>query len=162
MQKTLALVDDPLFCEHLAPAGHPERPERLHAARAAIARADIDLQRLDLATRYATSEELARVHAEAYLTRLGQAAGQSGYFDEDTFYSAQSVAAARAGAGAALVVTDALLDRRADYGLALTAYLPNLAYVERVDAATRRRLGDRKSTRLNSSHSLPSRMPSSA
>jgi len=119
MQKTLALVDDPLFCEHLAPAGHPERPERLHAARAAIARADIDLQRLDLATRYATSEELARVHAEAYLTRLGQAAGQSGYFDEDTFYSAQSVAAARAGAGAALVVTDALLDRRADYGLAL-------------------------------------------
>ena len=34
------------------------------------------------------------------------------------------------------------MDRiRADYGLALTAYLPNLAYVERVDAATRRRLG---------------------
>ncbi len=33
------------------------------------------------------------------------------------------------------------LDRlKADYGLALTAYLPNLAYVERVDAATRRRL----------------------
>ncbi len=30
---------------------------------------------------------------------------------------------------------------RAEYGLALTAYLPNLAYVERVDAATRRRLG---------------------
>src|SRR5688572_19127062 len=34
------------------------------------------------------------------------------------------------------------IDRlRADYGLALTAYLPNFAYVERVDAATRRRLG---------------------
>jgi len=34
------------------------------------------------------------------------------------------------------------IDRiRADYGLALTAYIPNLAYVERVDAATRRRLG---------------------
>ena len=30
---------------------------------------------------------------------------------------------------------------RAEYGLALTAYVPNLAYVERVDAATRRRLG---------------------
>ena len=119
MQKTLALVDDPLFCEHRAPAGHPERPERLHAARAAIARADIDLQRVDLATREATNDELARVHDEAYLIRLGQAAGQSGYFDEDTFYSDQSVAAARAGAGAALVITDALLDRRAHYGLAL-------------------------------------------
>ena len=35
------------------------------------------------------------------------------------------------------------IDRiRAEYGLALTAYVPNLAYVERVDAATRRRLGN--------------------
>jgi acetoin utilization deacetylase AcuC-like enzyme len=119
MQKTLVLVDDPLFCEHLAPVGHPERPERLHAARAAIARADFDLRRTDLATRSATHDELLRVHDEAYLEQLGQAAGQVGYFDEDTFYSAQSVAAARAGAGAAIVITDALLDRRADFGLAL-------------------------------------------
>ena len=119
MQKTLALVDDPLFCEHVAPAGHPERPERLHAARAAIASTDFDLRRVDLATRSASHDELARVHTEAYLAQLGQAAGRSGYFDEDTFYSSASVAAARAGAGAALVVTDALLDRRADFGLAL-------------------------------------------
>jgi len=119
MQKTLVLVDDPLFCEHLAPAGHPERPERLHAARAAIARADFDLRRTDLATRSATDDELVRVHDEAYLIQLGQAAGQVGCFDEDTFYSAQSVAAARAGAGAAIVGTDALLDRRADFALAL-------------------------------------------
>jgi hypothetical protein len=35
------------------------------------------------------------------------------------------------------------IDRiRAAYGLALTAYVPNLAYIERVDAATRRRLGN--------------------
>jgi hypothetical protein len=35
------------------------------------------------------------------------------------------------------------IDRiKADYGLALTAYVPNLAYIERVDAATRRRLGN--------------------
>jgi len=119
MQKTLVLVDDPLFCEHLSPAGHPERPERLHAARAAIARADFDLRRTDLATRSATEDELVRVHHERYLEQLGQAAGQAGHFDEDTFYSPQSVAAARAAAGAALVITDALLDRRADFGLAL-------------------------------------------
>lgn len=119
MQKTLALVDDPLFCEHVAPAGHPERAERLHAARSAIAHADLDLLRVDLAARSATDDELARVHTESYLERLGQAAGRSGYFDEDTFYSASSVDAARAGAGAALVITDALLDGRADFGLAL-------------------------------------------
>jgi acetoin utilization deacetylase AcuC-like enzyme len=119
MQKTLVLVDDPLFCEHLAPAGHPERPERLHAARAAVAHAELDLRRVDLATRAATNDELARVHAQQYLHRLDQVAGRSGYLDEDTFYSPASVAAARAGAGAALVITDALLDRRADFGLAL-------------------------------------------
>ncbi|MEO6598240.1 MAG: histone deacetylase [Polyangiaceae bacterium] len=119
MQKTLALVDDPLFCEHVAPAGHPERPERLHAARAAIARAELDLRRVDLATRSASDDELGRVHTAAYLETLGQAAGRSGYFDEDTFYSTRSVAAARAAAGAALVITDALLDRRADFGMAL-------------------------------------------
>ena len=49
--------------------------------------------------------------------QLDQVAGRSGYLDEDTFYSAASVAAARAGAGAALVITDALLERRADFGL---------------------------------------------
>ena len=119
MQKTLALVDDPLFCEHVAPAGHPERAERLHAARAAIAHADLNLRRLDLPARSASPDELVRVHTEEYLTRLGQAAGRAGYLDEDTFFSASSVAAARAGAGAALVITDALLDRRADFGLAL-------------------------------------------
>ncbi|HEY1536105.1 MAG TPA: hypothetical protein VGF76_18925, partial [Polyangiaceae bacterium] len=72
IQKTLALVDDPLFCEHLAPAGHPERPERLHAARAAIAHAEIDLRRVDLASRAATNEELSRVHAQQYLHQLDQ------------------------------------------------------------------------------------------
>jgi acetoin utilization deacetylase AcuC-like enzyme len=119
MQKTLALVDDPLFCEHIAPAGHPERPERLHAARAAIAQADLDLRRVDLATRSASDDELGRVHSAAYLSALGQAAGRSGYFDEDTFYSSRSVAAARAAAGAALVITDALIERRSEFGLAL-------------------------------------------
>jgi acetoin utilization deacetylase AcuC-like enzyme len=119
MQKTLALVDDPLFCEHIAPAGHPERPERLHAARAAIARADLNLRRVDLATRSASDEELGRVHTAAYLETLGQAAGRSGYFDEDTFYSSASVAAARAAAGAALVLADALIERRVEFGLAL-------------------------------------------
>jgi len=118
-EKTLVLVDAPVFTQHVAPVGHPERAERLHAARAAIALADIDLRRVDLATRAATHDELARVHTEAYLGRLGQLAGHSGYVDEDTFYSEASVSAAYAAAGAALVMTEALLTRRAEFGLAL-------------------------------------------
>jgi len=116
---TLALIDDPLFTEHHAPAGHPERAERLHAARAAVARADLHLKRVDLHARPATDDELGRVHTERYLRELGQAAGRSGYFDADTYYSEASVDAARTASGAAIVLTDALLDGRATYGLAL-------------------------------------------
>src|SRR5450755_2625609 len=118
-RRTLALVDHPLFAEHHAPAGHPERAERLYAARAAVARAELGLQRVDLAARPATIEELARVHSERYLAELGQAAGRSGYFDADTYYSEASVDAARAASGAAVVLTDSLLDHQAEFGVAL-------------------------------------------
>src|ERR1700712_4254336 len=90
-RRTLALVDDPLFAQHHAPAGHPERAERLHAARAAVARAELELQRLALTARPASMDELSRVHSERYLNELGQVAGRSGYFDADTFYTEASV-----------------------------------------------------------------------
>ncbi len=77
------------------------------------------MQRLDLAARIATNDELARVHGERYLNALGQMAGRSGYFDADTYYTENSVAAARTASGAALVLTDALLDGRAEVGMAL-------------------------------------------
>jgi len=115
----LALVDDPLFAEHEAPAGHPERPERLDAARAGLARAHLALEIRTLPPRDATDEELVRVHSAAYLARLGQAAGRVGYFDADTFFSAGSVAAARRAAGGVVALVDALVDREARYGLAL-------------------------------------------
>src|SRR4051794_17152412 len=89
-RSTLALVDAPVFTQHHAPAGHPERAERLHAARAAVAHADTHLRRVDLIARQATTDELLRVHTERYIEALGQAAGRSGYFDADTFYSEAS------------------------------------------------------------------------
>jgi len=119
MQKMLALVDAPVFTEHRAPAGHPERPERLHAARAAVARVEGSFGRADLAAREATDDELVRVHTPRYLEELGQAAGRSGYFDEDTFYCPASVTAARTAAGAAIVATDALLTSAAAFSVAL-------------------------------------------
>ncbi|HWZ88411.1 MAG TPA: histone deacetylase, partial [Polyangiaceae bacterium] len=118
-RRTLALIDDPLFTEHRAPAGHPERAERLHAARAAVARAELELQRVDLVARAATNDELVRVHSERYLHELDQVAGRSGYFDADTYYSEASVDAARTASGAALVLTDFLLEGHAQFGVAL-------------------------------------------
>jgi len=115
----LALVDDPIFAAHEAPAGHPERPERLDAARAGLARAHLALPLRQLAGRDATDEELGRVHTAGYVERLGRAAGSSGYFDADTFYAEGSVEAARRAAGGSLALVDSLLRGEAGYGLAL-------------------------------------------
>lgn len=115
----LALVDDPLFSEHRARGPHPERPERLQAARAAVAAAEISLTRRALAPRDATDDELNRVHSARYLEQLGRAVGQQGHFDADTFYGPHSVAAARRAAGGAISIVEALRERAAIFGVAL-------------------------------------------
>lgn len=115
---SLALVDDGLFDAHASPDGpHPENPERLRAARAALA--TLALARHDLAPRDATDHELLRVHAEAHLARLGALEGEETWVDPDTFVSPRSVAAARRAAGGALALVDSLLAGEADYGFAL-------------------------------------------
>jgi acetoin utilization deacetylase AcuC-like enzyme len=119
MNNRIALVDDPLFFEHRAREPHPERPERLQAARAAVAQANLSSTRTELPPRDATDEELGRVHGGSYLEALGHAIGQQGYFDADTFYGPQSVAAARRAAGGAVALVDALIGSEARFGAAL-------------------------------------------
>lgn len=119
MQAGLALVDDPLLLEHRAPAGHPERTERLISARQAAFTEPIALSRAVLPAQDASPEALARVHSPTYIERLGQSAGKSGYFDPDTYYSPQSVAAALRAAGGSVGLMDSLTSSAAEYGLAL-------------------------------------------
>jgi acetoin utilization deacetylase AcuC-like enzyme len=119
MQKRLALVDDPLFSAHRADGPHPERPERLEAARAAVARAALAGPPLALNPRDASDTELARVHEPAYVEELGRAVGRRGYFDADTYYGPDSVAAARRAAGGTIALVDSLLGGAAAYGAAL-------------------------------------------
>jgi acetoin utilization deacetylase AcuC-like enzyme len=119
MPKALALVDDPLFLEHKARDFHPERPERLEAARLGVEKASFGLSRQKLPARDASDDELNRVHGDEYLTLLGQAAGKQGHFDADTYFNSSSVAAARRAAGGAIALVDCLLDREASHGLAL-------------------------------------------
>jgi acetoin utilization deacetylase AcuC-like enzyme len=119
MQRTLAVVDDPSFDEHRPPAAHPERPERLAAARRAVAALGGKAGIIDVPARSATDDELARVHTPAYIEHLGRLAGKSGYLDEDTYLAPASVNAARRAAGGAVELVDALLARRANRGIAL-------------------------------------------
>ncbi len=119
MQTTLALADDALFAEHRAPEAHPERPERLDAARRGVGEARIATRIVREPPRDASDDELARVHTEPHLRSLGRMAGKSGYLDPDTFVAPQSVAAARRAAGGAIAMTEALLGGRAQLGVAL-------------------------------------------
>jgi acetoin utilization deacetylase AcuC-like enzyme len=117
--RELGVVDDPLFMEHRAPGPHPERPERLGAARRALAGALLPNPPRVLSARDASDDELARVHGEGYVTELGRLAGSSGLLDEDTYFSAASSAAARRAAGAAAGLIDEFVSGRLRYGVAL-------------------------------------------
>src|SRR4051794_10334175 len=119
MRKGLLVVDDPSFDEHRALGEHPERPERLYAARRAVERIASAASTLPIAARPATDDELARVHTSAYIEALGQSAGKRGYLDEDTYFAPASAAASRRAAGGAVELVNALLDGRATRGVAL-------------------------------------------
>ncbi len=101
------LVDDPLFDEHRARGYHPERPERLIAARHAIATSAGATHRL--VARDATADELARVHTARYVEELERHHGLFGALDDDTYLGPRSVAAAYRAAGGSIALVDAML-----------------------------------------------------
>jgi acetoin utilization deacetylase AcuC-like enzyme len=115
----LLLVDDPLFDQHRCRGYHPERPERLEAARRAVVASGAAVRRLE--PRDASDDELARAHDAAHLTRLARLAGREAAVDADTFLAPKSVAAARRAAGGGIALVEALLDANdgATHGVAL-------------------------------------------
>ncbi len=111
------LLDDPVFDAHVPIAYHPERPERLKAARAAIAQAAVHWERV--VPREATDEELTRVHDPRYVESLSKLRGEEGHLDADTYVSKGSVATARAAAGGLIDMVDALITGPVTKGFAL-------------------------------------------
>lgn len=108
---SLFLVDDPLFDEHRARGYHPERPERLLAARHATDAVFAQGIRVTkLAPRDASADEIARVHTDAYVELLERNEGLFAALDDDTYLGPRSVAAAFRAAGGAVALVDALLD----------------------------------------------------
>jgi acetoin utilization deacetylase AcuC-like enzyme len=97
---TLGYILDEVFVHHHAPSGHPERPARVEAVRAALDAAGIATRGRHVATRMASDDALARVHAAAYLDELARRVpGQTGWLDPDTYFSPGTWDAARAAAG---------------------------------------------------------------
>ncbi len=110
MPSPVLLLDDARFDRHTlgpGPSYHPERPERLVAARAAVAEARVAWERV--APREATLDELARVHDARFVEELERLRGKRGYLDPDTYVGPESVAAAREAAGGVVELVDRLI-----------------------------------------------------
>jgi len=102
------LVDELRFDAHASGAYHPERPERLTAARSAVTRARVHWDRVP--AREATNEELVRVHSPAFVEQLEKLRGARGYLDPDTYVAPASIEVARLAAGGLVALVDRMLD----------------------------------------------------
>jgi acetoin utilization deacetylase AcuC-like enzyme len=115
-----ALVLDDIFLEHKAPLGHAESPERARAIAAALKASGAEAIARTLPIRPATETEITAAHAPAYLEDLARTVpGQSGWLDEDTFFSPGSWGAALAAAGGAVDLALASLSGEHPRGLAV-------------------------------------------
>jgi acetoin utilization deacetylase AcuC-like enzyme len=113
----VGVVDDDSFDLHKSVSYHPERPERLQAARAALRGAGLSLE--PVAAREAGPEELGRVHGGAYLDQLGALVGRRAQLDADTYLAPDSVVAVRRAAGGSVDLVEGMLAGRFKRGVAL-------------------------------------------
>lgn len=117
--RPLALATDELCAKHIAPPNHDEDPERLAAALRGLERSQYGKTATRLPARDATLEELARAHAPAFIERVLGTRGASGWLDPDTYFSPESAAVALRATGAALALTEAILEETARCGVGL-------------------------------------------
>jgi acetoin utilization deacetylase AcuC-like enzyme len=110
----VGIYDSPVFREHDAGQGHPERPERLDAIRIGLLDADLEGRLQSMAPRDATHEELTRVHTAAHVAAVAATAGRTVRFDPDTQAGPRSHAAALLAAGAACDAVEQVLDGALD------------------------------------------------
>jgi acetoin utilization deacetylase AcuC-like enzyme len=111
----LLVAQDPLFGEHDAGRGHPERPARLEAVAAGIADSGLADAITVLPPRDATMAELEGVHTTDHVDHIRQVCeAGGGSLDLDTGVSPESWPAALRAAGAGLAAVDALADGDGD------------------------------------------------
>jgi acetoin utilization deacetylase AcuC-like enzyme len=117
----LSIADDDLFLEHECPPGHPERADRLRAARlgSQSATSGSEFQIRYLPPRDPKVDEVVRVHPRGYLERLLDIRGKRGYLDADTFFSPRSYEATFRACGAAVALVESVLEGEAQHGFGL-------------------------------------------
>lgn len=110
---TTLYVHHPIFLEHVAPSGHPERPDRLRAIEEKLS----DQGFAALERRMAPAAELAVMtiaHEKAYIDAIADNVPEEGftYLDADTFMSPKSVEVVCHAVGAACLAVDEVMPGR--------------------------------------------------
>jgi len=114
-----ALIQDPIYLEHIRGVPHVESPQRLEVLYQMVE--DNFSGRLNCVTpRPATQMELAYIHTPEYIQQIASTAGKSFIsLDPDTQTSAKSYEAALMAVGGLFALVDALLAGKIDNGFAL-------------------------------------------
>lgn len=99
----IAVVDDHRFDRHRSAEQHPERPERLIAARAGLKRALPHAEQVNVPVRAVSQDEARRVHSPEYLAHLQRVLRTGwGHIDADTYFCPETEEAAWLAAGGAV------------------------------------------------------------
>src|SRR5882672_5923343 len=106
------LLSHPACLDHLTPAGHPERPDRLRAIRQALEDERFQTLAREQAPR-APLHIIALVHPMEYIEAIRDAAPAQGMvrLDADTSMSPGSFEAALRGAGGAMRAVDEVMNQ---------------------------------------------------
>ncbi len=113
--KDVFVVDEPCFDEHYARRAHPERPERLVAAREGLKaglKTWVSINPVSDVRGFA-----AQVHSAEYVGVLDSVLGDWGQLDPDTYICPTSGPAVWAAAGAAAAVADKVCEGQHAIGL---------------------------------------------
>jgi acetoin utilization deacetylase AcuC-like enzyme len=115
--RRVGVVEDPRYRQHVGPAGHPERPERLLAVGEALAtRRD---EWTPVPARSATDEEILRVHGREHLAHLEAASRHAPTrLDPDTYLGEASLSVAHLAAGGSIDLVRRVCRGELDAGIA--------------------------------------------
>jgi acetoin utilization deacetylase AcuC-like enzyme len=118
---TTLLITHPACLDHLTPAGHPERPDRLRAIERALEHERFqNLARVEAPT--AALETIALCHPMDYVTGIRDATPKAGlaHIDADTSMSPGSFEAALRAAGGAVYAVDEVMTGKASNAFVAT------------------------------------------
>ena len=111
------LYEHPIFLEHVTPAGHPERSDRIRAINVALEHPNFE--RLERRPAPQANEDAVLLahpeeHLIAVMREIPEEEGEINQIEADTYASSKSLQAALTGIGGAMAAVDDVFTGRAD------------------------------------------------